>query len=346
MTFKIGDRIKFLNDEGGGIIIAFLDNKTVEVQTDDGFEMPVLATEILFDSGTAYGFDGEEPRSAQQPKVEKVETASFIRTEDYKYQDYKGEILLGIVPDNDKLLHVSDFRLYLINDSNYSFHYIISQVDKGVHELVNEGTIESDSKIELKKYNQSSLSKITDFYVQGIFSKTGLFEPQKAFELTVSLEGISFYKSQHFTDNEYFDAKAILFKKDELLMKKAVEKLMASELIKVSKSKEESDKPVKAPKPVNPDIIEVDLHIEEIVDNHSGMSNGEIIEIQLGRFETSLETAMKSKAKKIVFIHGVGNGRLKQEIQKKLERKYPDLRFQDASFREYGFGATMVYLKQ
>lgn len=345
MTFKIGDRVKFLNDEGGGIIIAFLDTKTVEVQTDDGFEMPVPANEILFDSGTAYGFEGEEPVVSKPTRVEKEITPVLIKTEDFKYQDFKGEILLGIVPENEKLLHVSDFRLYLINDSNYSFHYIVSFIDKGIHELVHDGIIESDSKIELKKYNQSTLSKVSEFYIQGIFFKPGLFKTQKPFELLVSLDGISFYKTQHFIENDYFESRAILFKKEDLSMKEAMEKLKTSELIKISKAKDTIEKPKKESKPENPDIIEIDLHIEAIVDTHSGLSNSEIIDIQLGRFETSLNTAINSKAKKIVFIHGVGNGRLKQEVQKKLERKYPDLRFQDASFREYGFGATMVYLK-
>jgi hypothetical protein len=345
MTFKIGDRVKFLNDEGGGIIIAFLDNKTVEVQTDDGFEMPIPANEILFDSGSVYGFDGEDRKQNEPKKPAQSESMVYMRPEDYKYEDFKGEILLGIVPDNDKLLHVSDFRLYLINDSNYSMLYLVSQVDKGVHELVNQGVIEKDSKLELKKYNQSSLSKVTNFYLQCILYKSGLFEPQKAFELNVSLDGISFYKSAHFTENDYFNEKAILFRKEKISMKEVVEKLQTSDILKVSVAKEEKTEIKKEKKIVNPEIIEVDLHIEEIVESHAGMSNGEIIEIQLGRFETSLETAIRSKAKKIVFIHGVGNGRLKQEIQKKLERKYPDLRFQDASFREYGFGATMVYLK-
>ena len=75
------------------------------------------------------------------------------------------------------------------------------------------------------------------------------------------------------------------------------------------------------------------------------MSNGEIVETQLARFETSLETALRGNAQKIVFIHGVGNGKLKYELRKKLDKNYPDIRYQDASFKEYGYGATMVYLR-
>ena len=126
-------------------------------------------------------------------------------------------------------------------------------------------------------------------------------------------------------------------------MEEAVRKLSKSDILKVKQSKD--SKPEQVKKKVNPDIEEVDLHIEEIIENHSGMSNGEIVEIQMSRFETALETAIKSTTKKIVFIHGIGNGKLKHELRNKLDRKYANLRYQDASFKEYGFGATMIYLR-
>jgi dsDNA-specific endonuclease/ATPase MutS2 len=80
------------------------------------------------------------------------------------------------------------------------------------------------------------------------------------------------------------------------------------------------------------------------VDDESGLTDGEILEIQLRRFEMALETALNGNVRKIVFIHGVGQGKLKYEISKVLNKKYPDLKYQDASFKEYGYGATMVLL--
>ncbi|MFP4019887.1 MAG: Smr/MutS family protein [Bacteroidales bacterium] len=48
----------------------------------------------------------------------------------------------------------------------------------------------------------------------------------------------------------------------------------------------------------------------------------------------------------MVFIHGVGNGRLRYELRKSLDKDYPDLDYQDASFQEYGYGATLVFLRK
>jgi hypothetical protein len=347
MTLKIGDRVRFLNDVGGGIVTAFIDQKMVEVQTDDGFEIPVPATELLLEASAGYGFDGQD-RGIQpkEPVSVKAEAPVILKTEDFKFKKFSGKVLAAIVPENDKLLHVSDLNLYLINDSTYSFNYLVAHDDRGISEFIKTGVLEPDTKEKIKRYNQSTLSKVKQFKVQGLFYKEGLFDEQKAFELTIDISDISFYKASYFADNDYFDQKAILFPVEKPDLKLEVEKLSDNELFKVTKAKEEQL--VKEPKPkkqANPEIEEIDLHIEEIVENHSGMSNGEIISIQMARFETSLETAIRSGVKKIVFIHGVGNGRLKHELQAKLDRKYPDLRYQDASFKEYGYGATLVSLK-
>ena len=51
------------------------------------------------------------------------------------------------------------------------------------------------------------------------------------------------------------------------------------------------------------------------------------------------------KGQKIVFIHGKGDGVLRKAILQELKYKYKNYQSQDASFREYGFGATMVTIK-
>ncbi len=108
----------------------------------------------------------------------------------------------------------------------------------------------------------------------------------------------------------------------------------------------ESDKPkVVAPKPDNKsnDIEVIDLHAHEILDNTNGMTNGEIIQAQLARFTIALDAVVRSgKRGKIIFIHGVGSGKLRREIDIVLRKEYPKLVSQDASFKEYGYGAILI----
>jgi hypothetical protein len=348
MRIRIGSRVKFLNDIGGGIVKSFTDEKIALVETEDGFDMPVLITELVADESTSYGMDGDlgsvisESVPENEPEKNKKPVISF---EEKKHARLKGEVLIAVVPENEQVLHVSNFGLFIINDSNYLFNYVISLRDSGLYTLVESGIIEPDTKLEIAQYSQSEIAKIKEFRLQGIFFKHGLFDPSQPVDLVFNIEEVCFYKINFFKENEYFIEKALLLKKDEVDLKEALDKLTGSDITKATRIKENEEKKQKSQSKKNPEIEEVDLHIEEIVENHSGMSNGEIIEIQLGRFETALETALRSNVQKIVFIHGVGNGKLKFELREKLEKKYPDLKYQDASFKEYGYGATLVYLK-
>jgi hypothetical protein len=94
----------------------------------------------------------------------------------------------------------------------------------------------------------------------------------------------------------------------------------------------------------SPVTEEVDLHIENLLDNFRGMTNTEIINIQINRCISKLESAIRRKVNRIVFIHGVGEGVLKSEIRKVLST-YSNIEFYDASYSKYGFGATEVLIK-
>ena len=93
---------------------------------------------------------------------------------------------------------------------------------------------------------------------------------------------------------------------------------------------------------VKNDIVEVDLHIHELLDDTNGMSNSEMLNYQLDVFHKTLNEYKNKKGQRIVFIHGKGDGVLRRAILDELKRKYKNYSSQDASFREYGFGATMV----
>jgi dsDNA-specific endonuclease/ATPase MutS2 len=66
----------------------------------------------------------------------------------------------------------------------------------------------------------------------------------------------------------------------------------------------------------------------------------------MDKFHAEMKSGIEGKVNRIVFIHGVGNGVLKQEIHHKLKSIYAKYFFQDASFQEYGYGATMVILRR
>ncbi|AWG21913.1 DNA mismatch repair protein MutS [Flavobacterium faecale] len=90
---------------------------------------------------------------------------------------------------------------------------------------------------------------------------------------------------------------------------------------------------------------EFDLHIEKLVKNKGGLSNYDILTIQAETAQRHIEFAIKNRIPKIVFIHGVGEGVLKAELDFLLGR-YDNIAFQEANYQKYGQGATEVFIRQ
>ncbi len=92
-------------------------------------------------------------------------------------------------------------------------------------------------------------------------------------------------------------------------------------------------------------VLEIDLHIEKLVPNKRGMSNYDILNFQTETVKRQMDFALKNRIPKVVFIHGVGEGVLKAELDFLLGR-YDNIRFQEANYQKYGMGATEVYFIQ
>jgi hypothetical protein len=91
--------------------------------------------------------------------------------------------------------------------------------------------------------------------------------------------------------------------------------------------------------------MEVDLHIEKLIPSSKGLDNYDILTIQLNTVKNKLQFAFQKNIRRIVFIHGVGEGVLKEELGYLL-RKYDGIDFYDADYQKYGVGATEVYILQ
>ena len=90
----------------------------------------------------------------------------------------------------------------------------------------------------------------------------------------------------------------------------------------------------------------IDLHIHELVDDQSGLQDRTKLDIQLNHFERMMRIAGEQRVRRVVFIHGVGQGVLRHQIRSRLEMYYPDCSVRDGNPREYGAGATEVLLGQ
>ncbi|MDD2277443.1 MAG: DUF2027 domain-containing protein [Bacteroidales bacterium] len=363
MNCRVGDKVRFLNDVGGGKVTR-IEKNTVYVMGEDGFEVPVMASEVIVDSQAIDSLiqqklllnpDSKEDNTTVGSSSSKIITnlpeevdyskVNFCKDLDQEV-DAEGELLglfIGFVPINQSNKTESDQDLFIINDSPYRLFLTISKWVDNLLRPIYAGFLYSDTKERITTIKKEEINGELILNIQSIFFKNSDFTPQQPEYFDLKLNPTKFYRSGTYSANEFFDEDAMIFsiadtKKEEVL-KTLTDKAIGESILQKDGDRKAEKKEVK------PLIEEVDLHIDELVDNAKELKAGEILNIQMARFKVALEGAIIAKSRKIVFIHGVGNGKLKHELLKELEKNYPKLRYQDASFREYGYGATMVFIR-
>lgn len=368
MTLKVGDKVKFLNDVGGGIVKK-IKQDTAFIQTSDGFEIPALFSELI--KVEEQGFGGMVPEVPSTP-TKAPKTNSFVPATPISQQEIDElneeitdgdadeeiitsenctlNILLGLVPLRRKGRMEPEFEVYLISDCAYHMLYTFSLVKENFVRGRKVGHVEDDAKVLVTTFSLAELRDIQSFKINCIFYKKGVYLPHEPVIYEYKVDSLLLANPAQWKENDYFDEKAIVINITEMSLLYEIERMVTETEDKfiIQKKKREKAPGKSAAQPAldgQADIEEVDLHINQLVDDTSGLSAGEIVDIQIGRFTVALEGAIRGKTRKIVFIHGVGNGKLKYEIRKTLDSKYPKLKYQDASFKEYGYGATMVIVK-
>ncbi|MCW0483070.1 DUF2027 domain-containing protein [Gaoshiqia sediminis] len=346
--YKLGDRVKFLNDVGGGVVTKIVGNNMVHVENEDGFEIPVLIHEIILDAEQA-------PKKEEKPSVEqfirqgkaeapvrevvKEEPPVLIAGND------EPKFYLAFLPENSHNPLEGQTKIYLINDSNYHVLYHYSHFAGNEYATQEAGKLEPNTKLALGTLSQADIAQLPEFAFQLIYFKEKATRLEKPLTRKIAVNPVKFYKSGSFSKSGFFREKVMLFKLNEGPMDKALEELTEKEVKKVVREKE----PARIPqlKVETPELVEVDLHIHELLDSTAGLSNKDMLDVQMAKFREKMEEAISDQAvKRIVFIHGLGNGTLKQELRRELSTKYKKYPFQDASFQEYGYGATMVVLRR
>ncbi len=358
---KRGDNVRFLNAVGGGIVTRVDETKKmVYVEDTDGFEVPMLERECLVigavNKDTNFPVKDFKTKPAEPTKILQTETQNTepeTRKAEPIVETPEGEILtalLAFFPVDIKQLQTTSYECYLVNDSNYYLYYNVVNGENNQWKSVANGTIEPNTQELLTEITKEDLNAWERIRVQLLPFKQGKnYTPQAVVDVNLKINAVKFYKLHSFTTNDYFDEPALLIditseKENEVENKKLAE-ISPEEIKQAMFQKEDTGRPRIVKRKESPEVIEVDLHINELLDSTAGMSNGEMLQCQLDKFHAVIAENKNRKGQKIVFIHGKGEGVLRSEIEKLLKTQYKAYYFQDASFREYGFGATMVTIK-
>lgn len=355
---KVGDIVRYLNAVGGGRITRI--DGAVAYVDDDGFVTPVLVKEcvVVTPAKDAEMLEPEKTQQAPvaQPQAKKpapaVEIAPFVETEEGEMLN----VVLGFEAKDIKHLSATDYEAFLVNDSNYHLYYVIStqaSADSPLSVLAS-GIIEPAMQEYVATVERADLPDMDRICASIIaFKPDRPYRAKTPMSVTMPFDATKFFKLHCFKRHPYFDNPVIaleLVKNDIPAQSKAADIDVAALSKAMNEKKRADSRPVqsrqsKQHEPRRDAPLVVDLHIGELVDTTAGLSNADMLNLQIDRFRAVMDENLRHHGKKIVFIHGKGEGVLRQALLKELNHKYKGHDVQDASFREYGFGATQVTIR-
>ncbi|MDR1563118.1 MAG: DUF2027 domain-containing protein [Dysgonamonadaceae bacterium] len=342
---KEGTRVRFLNAVGGGIVKRIKNKDIVIVEEDDGFETPVLIRECI-------AVDGNDSRSSST--VAAAPVIPVQSEEKYEVIETSGgdglNVFLAYIPADIRQLGKCNYEAYFINDSNYFlfFNYMNRKDDAWTSRYT--ATVEPNTRLFIEEFAAEEVNDLETVCVQFVaFKKDKPFTVKNAYSVELRIDIVKFYKFHCFTENEFLEDKALIYPvvENDAPYRKLI--VPAEDIREAMLRKNDAGRITTRPKSDKkdklPQIIEVDLHINQLLDTTCGMNNKDMLECQLDAVRRTMEDNRTRKGQKIVFIHGKGEGVLRTAVLDELKRKYRQCTVQDASFREYGFGATMVTVR-
>lgn len=377
---KIGDKVSFLSETGGGVIAGFQGKNIVLVEDEDGFQIPTPINEVVVIGNDDYSIAKVVAKTESKPKdnksvkalladgtdsdvdtdVEDVDIADKEVTFKMPAEERKGgnalSCYLAFVPINIKEMMTTRFEAYLVNDCNYTLQYSFMTAEGNAWTLHSQGEIEPNTSLYIEEVGREELNSLLKMGFQLFaYKRDKSFILKPVVEVQLRLDPVKFYKLHSFQKTIYFDTPALLYtivEDDKIahplhidaaeLKKKMAGNVEHSCLVS---GKDTATKPLSAPRPRNSDELVVDLHIDALLDSTAGMSHADILNYQIGKFQEVLDNYSTQKGKKIIFIHGKGEGVLRHSLINMLNYKYKRYQYQDASFQEYGYGATQVTIR-
>jgi len=314
MNYKLGEFVRFVEEKREGYITRIIDDQMIGVTGDDDFEIPVLASKVT----RVYGRMEEGVES--QVVAEKP-----IKPEEFKY---KG-VHLAVVSDPNK---GSVVHFYLVNETSFQLLLSLNSVKNGIYKGFYAGILAGNSTVKVYTASLPELSNWPDFEFHITY-----YSPQET-KLPEPL-----IIKEKFKAKDFSGAKKLI----PVLKQQGWQFRLDQEdlVIDPEKIKESFFKPAEEKKDIEKPAKEIDLHIEKLRDDHQFLDSSEIIRIQMEHFRKALDAAIVHKLPSIIFIHGVGNGTLRHEIQKVVSKHQQVKTYMDAYKEKFGYGATEVFLK-
>jgi hypothetical protein len=352
VNLKVGDRVNFLNEKGGGIVSKIVDNNVVQVTIEDGFDIPVMISDLI---KTGITDDIEKAYKKLHPEIEiqpEDEDVFPLFLAHNSPEQRAAGLYFAIIPQTPETPLVGSLDLYLVNHTDYNILFGIFESLAGSYSGSDYGVLEPESRLFLKSIGRSEIEAWANSLLQVTFFKENKCEPVAPFSGLITFRPIKLYKEESFKYESLLRTKAFVTevcKLSDIARKPLFEESLSQENLRLLQEKMQLNQAKPNPEKnsmlekhkIDDTVAEVDLHIGELVDNFTNLEKNDLLQIQLQYFKNCMEEAYKEKISKVIFIHGVGNGKLKTEIYSYLQTR-EGIEYYDAPYARYGMGATEV----
>ncbi len=353
---KIGDKVRFLSEIGGGRVAGFQGKNVVLVEDEDGFEVPMAINEVVvigeenYDTSHVVEMKSKSQQPAAQPK--EVEPADLPVAFRAKPEERKGgeelSAYLAFVPMDVKELTQTRFETYLVNDCNYYLHFTYLTAEGNGWTLRATAEVEPNTKLFIEEFGREDLNGMERVAVQLLaYKRDKNFLLRPAVDVQLRVDPVKFYKLHTFQQNDFFEQPALVYtiiENGKAARPLVIDTKQLKEEMYASKDSSQPER--RQSLAVEKDgVIVVDLHADALLDTTDGLSATDILNYQLDAFRKVMKEYEKKKGTKIVFIHGKGEGVLRKALINELQYRYKHFTYQDASFQEYSYGATQVTIR-
>lgn len=335
MKYAPGDRVLILHSKEEAEVVEIINEKMVLVDVN-GIRFPVYIDQIDFPY-----FHNFSSKKIVAPKKEKVYVDNLKKEEVSKKYDVHSGVWISFLPVFDKNIFDDDvvekIKIYLINQTADAFNFLYQIKFKGSPEF----------------HLNNTVLPFNEFYLHDIPFEEMNDSPK--FEFDFSLLNPDKKKVSHFETTFKIKAKQLFQKIEEMKLKN--EPTFSFILFEDYPDKIEEVIPEynnfqgklyeisNGVQRLEPARSVVDLHIEKLTDNWEGLSNFEILTIQLRNFEKYYQLAVAHRQPNLIVIHGIGTGKLRNEIHEILKTKKEVRTFANQYHHDFGFGATEIFLQ-
>ena len=338
MKFEIGDKVTVLHSNEEAEVVELINDKMVLVEVR-GVKFPAYIDQLDFPYFNRFSQKTKQPAKKERTFIDQVPSEKSK-----KANNPLDGCWLRILPvaDSDEFGDevVESLKIYLVNHTDKALHFQYSLSYSG--------------KQDFKLSNEIQASK--DFYLHDIPFEN--LNDAPVFEFDFSLLQNDKTKAGHYQTSLKLKARQVFSRIDEIrkkgeasfafkLFDRYPDKPAEEEIPDYNPTGKGENKLYNAKQSrqhLEPPKYEVDLHIEKLTPDWKNLNNFEILTIQLNTFEKYLDLAIAHHQHNLIVIHGVGTGKLKDEIHEILKTRREVRSFINQYDPRYGYGATEIFL--